>query len=35
MSFVIGLILFIGLLGYLDSRLPWPRPENSRLADGR
>lgn len=24
MSFVLGLVLFIGVLGWLDSRLPWP-----------
>ena len=24
MAFLVGLVLFIGLCGYLDSRLPWP-----------
>ena len=24
MSFVVGLVLFIGLCGFLDARLPWP-----------
>jgi hypothetical protein len=24
MSFILGVLLFVGLVGYLDSRLPWP-----------
>ncbi len=24
MSFILGLILFVGVIGALDSRLPWP-----------
>jgi hypothetical protein len=24
MSFILGLVLFIGVIGRLDSRLPWP-----------
>ena len=24
MAFFVGLVLFIGLCGYLDARLPWP-----------
>jgi hypothetical protein len=31
MSFMIGLVLLAGVVGFLDSRLPWPRAE----ADGR
>lgn len=27
MSFFVGLILFIGVLGYLDTKIPWPRNE--------
>jgi hypothetical protein len=23
-AFFVGLVLFIGLCGYLDARLPWP-----------
>jgi hypothetical protein len=26
MSFVIGCLLFIGVVGRLDARLPWPSP---------
>ena len=26
MAFFVGLVLFIGLCGYLDARLPWPSP---------
>jgi hypothetical protein len=26
MQFIIALILFIGVAGYADTRLPWPRP---------
>jgi hypothetical protein len=25
MSFVLGVILFVGVLGVLDRKLPWPR----------
>jgi hypothetical protein len=25
MSFVLGLILFVGVIGVWDARLPWPR----------
>jgi len=25
MSFFLGLILFVGVIGVLDARLPWPR----------
>jgi hypothetical protein len=24
MSFILGLILFVGVIGFFDSRLPWP-----------
>jgi len=24
-AFFVGLVLFVGLCGYLDTRLPWPR----------
>jgi hypothetical protein len=26
MSFIIGLILFVVVIGVLDARLPWPKP---------
>lgn len=26
MVFIIALILFIGVLGYLDTRIGWPKP---------
>jgi hypothetical protein len=26
MSFILGLILFVGVIGALDARLPWPTP---------
>ena len=26
MSFILGLVLFVGVIGFIDSRLPWPRP---------
>jgi hypothetical protein len=29
MSFFLGLILFIGVIGVLDARLPWPRSKKS------
>jgi hypothetical protein len=25
-SFIVGLILFVVVIGYLDAGLPWPRP---------
>jgi hypothetical protein len=28
MSFMIGLILFVVVLGALDARLPWPKPRS-------
>jgi hypothetical protein len=32
MSFVLGVLLFVVVLGVLDARLPWPRPRRgSRL----
>jgi hypothetical protein len=31
MSFVIGLVLFVGLCGFLDTRLPWPPRDKDRL----
>ena len=27
MSFVVGVILFVIVVGLLDARLPWPKPE--------
>jgi hypothetical protein len=27
MSFLLGLILLAGVVGFLDSKLPWPRAE--------
>jgi hypothetical protein len=29
MSFIIGVILFVVVLGALDARLPWPRARRS------
>lgn len=26
MSFILGLILFVVVIGLMDARLPWPRP---------
>jgi hypothetical protein len=26
MSFIVGLILFVIVIGVLDGRIPWPRP---------
>jgi len=26
MSFIVGLLLFVGLCGWLDRRLPWSKP---------
>lgn len=28
MEFIIAVIVFVGLIGWLDSRLGWPRPGN-------
>jgi len=30
MSFFLGLILFTVVMGLVDRRLPWPRPEGKR-----
>jgi len=27
MSFLLGVILFVVVLGVLDARIPWPRPQ--------
>jgi hypothetical protein len=27
MQFVVGVILFVVVIGVLDARLPWPRPK--------
>jgi hypothetical protein len=32
MSFILGLILFVGVIGFLDSRLPWPSARAARRA---
>jgi hypothetical protein len=24
MSFILGIVLFVGVIGWLDARLPWP-----------
>ncbi len=26
MVFIVALVLFIGIMGYLDSRIGWPKP---------
>jgi hypothetical protein len=28
MSFFVGAILFVALVGVLDAKLPWPKPKN-------
>jgi hypothetical protein len=33
MSFFLGLLLFVVVLGVIDARLPWPRPRRDR--DGK
>jgi hypothetical protein len=30
MSFMVGTVLFVVVLGIIDSRLPWPRPGSRR-----
>ncbi len=31
MSFILGVVLFVGVIGVLDARLPWPgRPPAAR-----
>jgi hypothetical protein len=30
MAFILGLVLFIIVLGAVDARLPWPRPSRER-----
>jgi hypothetical protein len=30
MQFVLGVILFVVVLGVVDTRLPWPRPGRSK-----
>jgi hypothetical protein len=27
-SFILGVILFAGVLGFVDAKLPWPRPRS-------
>lgn len=34
MGFVIGVVLFVVVLGLLDRRVPWPRPEGGRAPEG-
>ncbi len=29
MSFILGVVLFVGVIGVLDARLPWPRPAHA------
>jgi hypothetical protein len=28
MVFIVAMILFVGVMGWLDSRLPWPKPND-------
>jgi hypothetical protein len=36
MSFIVFMLLFVGLCGWLDARLPWPRRADlHRLAEVR
>jgi len=30
MQFIIGMLLFVVVLGIVDSRLPWPSPKGDR-----
>jgi len=30
MAFVVAMLVFIGLAGYLDARLPWPRRDRNK-----
>ncbi len=30
MSFILGILLFAVVVGALDARLPWPRPDTRR-----
>lgn len=30
MSFILGTILFAGVIGALDARLPWPKPATKK-----
>jgi hypothetical protein len=32
MSFVLGLVLFVAVIGVLDAKLPWPRSRPGRGA---
>ena len=32
MSFILGIVLFVGVIGWLDARLPWPEPRASAAA---
>lgn len=32
MSFVLGIVLFVVVLGRLDARLPWPEPRADEVA---
>jgi hypothetical protein len=31
MPFFVGLLLFVVIVGWLDARLPWPRPRASAV----
>jgi len=31
MSFIVGVILFVVVIGALDARLPWPSPRAERV----
>ena len=32
MSFILGVILFVGVAGWLDAKIPWPRAGEKRSA---
>jgi hypothetical protein len=34
MSFIVGLILFVGLVGWLDTTLPWRATAGGRWSPG-
>ena len=35
MSFIIGSLLFVAVVGALDARLPWPSPRSSAGSNAR
>jgi hypothetical protein len=31
MSFILGILLFVVVIGVIDARLPWPRPSTGGM----